>query len=213
MLLRLSPGSCCILNQDSGAQIGYWLACRSLDPSHWETIAQRPVLVYPYTSDVAFLLACGGDVRLGLWHGRLFILHGKQTRRHVSPADVDWQQSTSPGKMCINTCSEANGKQMHLWQIQTDKYSQMCSTYCKSSNFLYCSNPVFSHSHTHLRWRRTHPQKYHSVLRAEAASFDCVPNDNKWAIMGGQGGTKSSLSLTGGRLGAPRSPHWQHHSP
>lgn len=31
-----------------------------------------------------------------------------------------------------------------------------------------------------------------ALLRVRAASFDCVPNDNKWAIMGGEGGSKSS---------------------
>lgn len=39
---------------------------------------------------------------------------------------------------------------------------------------------LLSLTHTHIYSdKRTHPQKYHSVLRAEAASFDCVPNDNK----------------------------------
>lgn len=63
--------------------------------------------------------------------------------------------------------------------------------------------------------RNSHTQQHtlRSVLRACTASFDYVPNDNKWAIMGGKRGTKSFLSSTGGRLGAPRSPYCQHHSP
>lgn len=55
MLLSVSPGCCCILNQDSEAQIGYWLACRSLHPSPWETIAQRP----PWCNHIPLMLLPG----------------------------------------------------------------------------------------------------------------------------------------------------------
>lgn len=144
-----------------GTQIGYWLARRSLHPSQWERIAQRVVLTCPYTADVT---RWGWGLRLR--QEQLFTPYGEYMRS-ISL----WQIRTA--------------KQVHL-PVKTDISGLRSGSHCKA---IELATIPLSVPDTCLWWEALPPAD--ALLRVQAASFDCVPNDNKWAIMVGEGGSKS----------------------
>lgn len=78
-------------------------------------------LMYPYTTDVAHWLA-EGDVRLGLWHGVLFMLHGKQAGRRVCGLTGNAVCSQDTDK---HTFRSEHKRQPYLRQTQADRH--ICS--------------------------------------------------------------------------------------